>query len=166
MYDPASAIQGKDAVFAAHPENAAVKALADLATALDQWARAAASVLREHESRLVDLANALRGQDEKVEQFSRAASTRDEEIAALARAAAVRSDGHASRIERLGDSVEAWLNEITTMATAVAERVKRQEDRFDRLTARDVEAPKFLRDSLNPSNQDRAVFTRSESDEE
>jgi NADH-quinone oxidoreductase subunit C len=32
MYDPASAIKGKDAVFAAHPENAAVKALADLAT--------------------------------------------------------------------------------------------------------------------------------------
>ncbi len=32
MYDPASAIRGKDAVFAAHPENAAVKALADLAT--------------------------------------------------------------------------------------------------------------------------------------
>jgi NADH-quinone oxidoreductase subunit C len=32
MYDPASAINGKDAVFAAHPENAAVKALADLAT--------------------------------------------------------------------------------------------------------------------------------------
>jgi len=32
MYDPASAIKGKDAVFEAHPENAAVKALADLAT--------------------------------------------------------------------------------------------------------------------------------------
>jgi NADH-quinone oxidoreductase subunit C len=32
MYDPASAITGKEAVFAAHPENAAVKALADLAT--------------------------------------------------------------------------------------------------------------------------------------
>jgi NADH-quinone oxidoreductase subunit C len=32
MYDPASAIKGKQAVFEAHPENAAVKALADLAT--------------------------------------------------------------------------------------------------------------------------------------
>ena len=32
MYDPASAIKGKDAVFQAHPENPAVKALADLAT--------------------------------------------------------------------------------------------------------------------------------------
>jgi NADH-quinone oxidoreductase subunit C len=32
MYDPASAIEGKQAVFEAHPENAAVKALADLAT--------------------------------------------------------------------------------------------------------------------------------------
>ena len=32
MYDPASAIKGKLAVFEAHPENAAVKALADLAT--------------------------------------------------------------------------------------------------------------------------------------
>ena len=32
MYDPASAIKGKDAVFAAHPEHPAVKALADLAT--------------------------------------------------------------------------------------------------------------------------------------
>jgi NADH-quinone oxidoreductase subunit C len=32
MYDPASAIKGKEAVFAAHPENAAVKALAELAT--------------------------------------------------------------------------------------------------------------------------------------
>jgi NADH-quinone oxidoreductase subunit C len=32
MYDPASAITGKEAVFAAHPENAAVKALADLST--------------------------------------------------------------------------------------------------------------------------------------
>ena len=32
MYDPASAITGTQAVFAAHPENAAVKALADLAT--------------------------------------------------------------------------------------------------------------------------------------
>ena len=32
MYDPASAIKGKDAVFEAHPENPAVKALADLAT--------------------------------------------------------------------------------------------------------------------------------------
>jgi NADH-quinone oxidoreductase subunit C len=32
MYDPASAIKGKDAVFEAHPENAAVKALAELAT--------------------------------------------------------------------------------------------------------------------------------------
>ncbi len=32
MYDPASAITGKEAVFAAHPENAAVKALAGLAT--------------------------------------------------------------------------------------------------------------------------------------
>ena len=31
MYDPASAITGKQAVFEAHPENAAVKALADLA---------------------------------------------------------------------------------------------------------------------------------------
>jgi NADH-quinone oxidoreductase subunit C len=32
MYDPASAIKGKQAVFEAHPENPAVKALADLAT--------------------------------------------------------------------------------------------------------------------------------------
>jgi NADH-quinone oxidoreductase subunit C len=32
VYDPASAIKGKQAVFEAHPENAAVKALADLAT--------------------------------------------------------------------------------------------------------------------------------------
>jgi NADH-quinone oxidoreductase subunit C len=32
MYDSASAIKGKQAVFGAHPENAAVKALADLAT--------------------------------------------------------------------------------------------------------------------------------------
>jgi NADH-quinone oxidoreductase subunit C len=31
MYDPASAIKGKQAVFEAHPGNAAVKALADLA---------------------------------------------------------------------------------------------------------------------------------------
>jgi NADH-quinone oxidoreductase subunit C len=32
MYDPASAIKGKDAVFEAHPEHPAVKALADIAT--------------------------------------------------------------------------------------------------------------------------------------
>ena len=32
MYDPASAIKGKQAVFEAHPENAAVKALTNLAT--------------------------------------------------------------------------------------------------------------------------------------
>src|SRR5258708_18859923 len=32
MYEPSSAIKGKQAVFEAHPENAAVKALADLAT--------------------------------------------------------------------------------------------------------------------------------------
>ena len=32
MYDPASAITGKQAVFEAHPDNAAVKALAALAT--------------------------------------------------------------------------------------------------------------------------------------
>jgi NADH-quinone oxidoreductase subunit C len=32
MYDPASAITGTEAVFAAHPDNAAVKALATLAT--------------------------------------------------------------------------------------------------------------------------------------
>ena len=32
MYDPDSALKGKQAVFEAHPENAAVKALADLAT--------------------------------------------------------------------------------------------------------------------------------------
>jgi NADH-quinone oxidoreductase subunit C len=32
MYDPASALTGTQAVFAAHPENAAVKALATLAT--------------------------------------------------------------------------------------------------------------------------------------
>ena len=32
MYDPASAIKGTQAVFEAHPENPAVKALADLAT--------------------------------------------------------------------------------------------------------------------------------------
>jgi NADH-quinone oxidoreductase subunit C len=32
MYDPAFAIKGKQAVFEAHPDNAAVKALADLAT--------------------------------------------------------------------------------------------------------------------------------------
>src|SRR5260370_41721789 len=32
MYEPTSAIKGKQAVFEAHPENAAVKALADLAT--------------------------------------------------------------------------------------------------------------------------------------
>ena len=32
MYDPASALTGKQAVFEAHPENAAVQALADLAT--------------------------------------------------------------------------------------------------------------------------------------
>jgi NADH-quinone oxidoreductase subunit C len=32
MYDPSSAITGKQAVFEAHPENAAVKALANLAT--------------------------------------------------------------------------------------------------------------------------------------
>ncbi|WP_158941908.1 NADH-quinone oxidoreductase subunit C [Granulicella sp. S190] len=32
MYDPASAIKGKQAVFEAHPENASVKALTDLAT--------------------------------------------------------------------------------------------------------------------------------------
>ena len=32
MYDPASAIKGKQAVFEAHPENAAVKALVELAT--------------------------------------------------------------------------------------------------------------------------------------
>ncbi|MCU1320154.1 MAG: hypothetical protein JWP98_1672 [Edaphobacter sp.] len=32
MYDPASAVTGTQAVFAAHPENAAVKALATLAT--------------------------------------------------------------------------------------------------------------------------------------
>jgi NADH-quinone oxidoreductase subunit C len=32
MYDPSSALKGKQAVFEAHPDNAAVKALADLAT--------------------------------------------------------------------------------------------------------------------------------------
>jgi NADH-quinone oxidoreductase subunit C len=32
MYDPSSAIKGKQAVFEAHPDNAAVKALAELAT--------------------------------------------------------------------------------------------------------------------------------------
>jgi NADH-quinone oxidoreductase subunit C len=32
MYDPSSAITGKQAVFEAHPENAAVKALSELAT--------------------------------------------------------------------------------------------------------------------------------------
>ena len=32
MYDPASALSGTEAVFAAHPENAAVKALTTLAT--------------------------------------------------------------------------------------------------------------------------------------
>jgi len=32
MYDPSSAVTGKQAVFEAHPDNAAVKALADLAT--------------------------------------------------------------------------------------------------------------------------------------
>jgi NADH-quinone oxidoreductase subunit C len=32
MYDPSSAIKGKQAVFEAHPDNAAVKALAGLAT--------------------------------------------------------------------------------------------------------------------------------------
>jgi len=32
MYEPSSAIKGKQAVFEAHPENAAVKALSDLAT--------------------------------------------------------------------------------------------------------------------------------------
>ena len=32
MYEPSSALKGKQAVFEAHPENAAVKALADLAT--------------------------------------------------------------------------------------------------------------------------------------
>ncbi len=32
MYEPSSAIKGKQAVFEAHPENAAVKALGDLAT--------------------------------------------------------------------------------------------------------------------------------------
>jgi len=32
MYDPSSAINGKQAVFEAHPDNAAVKALANLAT--------------------------------------------------------------------------------------------------------------------------------------
>ena len=32
MYDPASALKGKQAVFEAHPDNAAVKAFADLAT--------------------------------------------------------------------------------------------------------------------------------------
>src|SRR5260370_17305056 len=32
MYEPSSAIKGKQAVFEAHPENAAVKALAGLAT--------------------------------------------------------------------------------------------------------------------------------------
>ena len=32
MYDPSSAIKGKQAVFEAHPDNAAVKALVDLAT--------------------------------------------------------------------------------------------------------------------------------------
>ena len=32
MYEPSSAIKGKQAVFEAHPDNAAVKALADLAT--------------------------------------------------------------------------------------------------------------------------------------
>src|SRR5258707_7624277 len=32
MYEPTSAIKGKQAVFEAHPENTAVKALADLAT--------------------------------------------------------------------------------------------------------------------------------------
>jgi NADH-quinone oxidoreductase subunit C len=32
MYEPSSALKGKQAVFGAHPENAAVKALADLAT--------------------------------------------------------------------------------------------------------------------------------------
>jgi NADH-quinone oxidoreductase subunit C len=32
MYEPSSAIKGKPAVFEAHPENPAVKALADLAT--------------------------------------------------------------------------------------------------------------------------------------
>ena len=32
MYDPASALAGTEAVFAAHPENAAVKALAAIAT--------------------------------------------------------------------------------------------------------------------------------------
>jgi NADH-quinone oxidoreductase subunit C len=31
MYDPSSAVKGKQAVFEAHPENAAVKALAELA---------------------------------------------------------------------------------------------------------------------------------------
>src|SRR3981189_2620234 len=31
MYEPSSAIKGKQAVFEAHPENAAVKSLADLA---------------------------------------------------------------------------------------------------------------------------------------
>jgi NADH-quinone oxidoreductase subunit C len=32
MYDPSSAVKGKQAVFEAHPDNAAVKALAELAT--------------------------------------------------------------------------------------------------------------------------------------
>ena len=32
MYDPSSAIKGKDAVFAAHPDHPAVKTLAELAT--------------------------------------------------------------------------------------------------------------------------------------
>jgi NADH-quinone oxidoreductase subunit C len=32
MYDPSSSVTGKQAVFEAHPDNAAVKALADLAT--------------------------------------------------------------------------------------------------------------------------------------
>jgi NADH-quinone oxidoreductase subunit C len=49
MYDPSSAITGKQAVFEAHPQNAAVKALADLATdAKYDRAELTITVLREN----------------------------------------------------------------------------------------------------------------------
>jgi NADH-quinone oxidoreductase subunit C len=49
MYDPSSAVTGKQAVFEVHPDNAAVKALADLATdAKYDRAELTITVLREN----------------------------------------------------------------------------------------------------------------------
>jgi len=61
MYDPASALIGKQAVFEAHPEDAAVKALADLATdAKYDRAELTITIARE---RIVDAAKAVQQAD-------------------------------------------------------------------------------------------------------